>query len=545
MARSKAETAAPYRVGGAYAWYVVAVLTLVSAVSLIDRQIITILAGDIKRDLGLSDAEIGLAYGTVFAVFYAVFGISLGRLADNWRRTRLMALGLAGWSIMTVASGLSGNLGQFILSRAGVAVGEAAASPAAYSLLSDWFPKHRRATVIAIYSCGVSIGLGTSLGLGGGIVQAWNSWFPAGRAPLGLAGWQAAFVIVGAPGLLLAILVATLREPPRGLADGVLQTPSRRPFKSAWEDLMAVVPPLSVLRLVMLRAPRAEVLRNVAALIGIGVVVALANMAALVLEPPEKVKVLFVLGGVTITGHLLQWATVGLGAYVLYSWAQSLKLSDRPTYTLLWATPTMVALTAASALFMTINYGLMGWSAFYAVTRFHAPLAEVGMKFGAIAAIFGLVGTYLGGWLADFLRRWTVRGRLLVSLTAMVLPWPLVRLVYSAPDLQTFLILFPVLSVITTAWLPGVLSTCQELVLPRMRGATGATFNLASTMIGLGSGPYLVGLISDVTGDLKTGVLSIYLLSPLVWICMVVALRGLPKAEATLLDRARQAGEVI
>lgn len=200
MAKSKLEAATPYRVGGAYAWYVVAVLTLVSAVSLIDRQIITILAGDIKRDLGLSDAEIGLAYGTVFAVFYAVFGISLGRLADNWRRTRLMALGLAGWSIMTVASGLAGNLGQFIVSRAGVAVGEAAASPAAYSLLSDWFPKHRRATVIAIYSCGVSIGLGTSLGMGGSIVEAWNTWFPHGEAPLGLAGWQAAFVIVGAPG---------------------------------------------------------------------------------------------------------------------------------------------------------------------------------------------------------------------------------------------------------------------------------------------------------------------------------------------------------
>jgi len=179
------------------------------------------------------------------------------------------------------------------------------------------------------------------------------------------------------------------------------------------------------------------------------------------------------------------------------------------------------------------------------VTRFHAPLAEVGIKFGTIAAIFGLIGTYLGGWLADFLRRWTVRGRLLVSLTAMVLPWPLVHLVYSAPDLRTFLLLFPILSVITTAWLPGVLSTCQELVLPRMRGATGATFNLAATMIGLGAGPYLVGLISDVTGDLKTGVLSIYLLSPLIWVCMAVALRGLPQAEASLLDRARQAGEAV
>lgn len=254
---------------------------------------------------------------------------------------------------------------------------------------------------------------------------------------------------------------------------------------------------------------------------------------------------LFQVGGAAVTGHLLQWSTVGLGIYVLYSWIQSLKLSDRPTYTLLWATPSMVGLTCASALFMTINYGLMGWSAFYAVTHYDAPIAEVGLKFGTISAIFGLIGTYLGGWLADFLRRWTVRGRLLVSLTAMVLPWPLVHLVYSAPDLDTFLLLFPILSVITTAWLPGVLSTSQELVLPRMRGAQGATYNLAATMVGLGAGPYLVGLVSDVTGDLKTGVLSIYLLSPLIWLSMAVALAGLPKAEATLLDRAREAGEII
>jgi MFS family permease len=94
-------------------------------------------------------------------------------------------------------------------------------------------------------------------------------------------------------------------------------------------------------------------------------------------------------------------------------------------------------------------------------------------------------------------------------------------------------------------WMPGVVSTCQDLVLPRMRGATAATYNLSVTMVGLGLGPFLVGLISDRTGSLKTGVLSIYWLSPLIWACMAVALITLPRAEATRLERARAAGEAI
>ncbi len=153
--------------GGRYRWYVLFVLTLALALSLLDRQVLTILAGPIKADLGLSDAEIGLLYGTTFAVFYSLFGIPLGRVADVWLRGRLMALGLLGWSAMTIFSGFAANLTQLVIARMGVGVGEATANSATYSLLSDYFPKERRATAIAIYSCGVSFGLGASLWLGG------------------------------------------------------------------------------------------------------------------------------------------------------------------------------------------------------------------------------------------------------------------------------------------------------------------------------------------------------------------------------------------
>lgn len=124
-----------------YAWYVLFVLFLVYALNFIDRQILTILAPHIRKDLGLSQADIGFLYGTAFGVFYALFGIPLGRLADNWHRVRLMTIGLALWSSMTALSGLASNGLQLAAARIGVGVGEATASPSAYSLISDWFPK--------------------------------------------------------------------------------------------------------------------------------------------------------------------------------------------------------------------------------------------------------------------------------------------------------------------------------------------------------------------------------------------------------------------
>src|SRR5215831_11552168 len=143
-----------------YARYVLGVLVLVYVCNFLDRQIISILAERIRADLGVTDAQLGFLYGTAFAVFYALFGIPLGRLADVWDRRRLIALGLAGWSVMTALSGLAGSFGQLALARIGVGIGEASATPAAFSLLSDYFPASRRATVLAIYSSGIYVGAG-------------------------------------------------------------------------------------------------------------------------------------------------------------------------------------------------------------------------------------------------------------------------------------------------------------------------------------------------------------------------------------------------
>src|SRR5688572_660502 len=239
---------APVRVG-AYAWYALIVLVLVYALNFIDRQILSILAEDIKSDLDLEDAQIGFLYGTAFAVFYALFGIPLGRLADSWYRGRVMAIGLALWSSMTALSGFGNSFGMLAVARIGVGVGEAAASPAAYSMISDWFPKEKRATALSIYSSGLYIGGALSLPIGGFVLSRWNLAYPdPATAPLGLVGWQAAFLAVGIPGLLIALWVLSLREPQRGASEGLPQ-PIVRP--NAWRDfgreLGAILPPLTLL----------------------------------------------------------------------------------------------------------------------------------------------------------------------------------------------------------------------------------------------------------------------------------------------------------
>src|SRR3954466_15805337 len=189
-----------------YGWYALLVLVLVYVVNFIDRQIISILAQDIKADLHLQDAQIGFLYGTAFAVFYALFGIPLGRLADSWYRGRLIAIGLGLWSGMTVLPPFASPFGMPPTPRIGVGIGEASASPAAYSMISDHFPKQKRATALSIYSSGLYIGGALSLPIGGFVLSRWNSAWPGGSgSPFGLVGWQAAFLAVGLPGLLLAL----------------------------------------------------------------------------------------------------------------------------------------------------------------------------------------------------------------------------------------------------------------------------------------------------------------------------------------------------
>ena len=186
-----------------YANYVLAVLFLAYVINFVDRQIVSILAEPIKQALGVSDSWIGFLGGPAFAIFYATLGIPIARLAVLWVRRSVIAIGLAQWSGMTALSGLSQSFTHLALARIGVGVGEAALSPPAHSLLADYFPVSRRSTALGVYAMGIHIGVLIGLVAGGWLEELW--------------GWRAAFMVVGLPGLALALIVRfTVREPVRG-----------------------------------------------------------------------------------------------------------------------------------------------------------------------------------------------------------------------------------------------------------------------------------------------------------------------------------------
>ena len=144
----------------AYPWMVVAILMVAYVFSFVDRQILNLLVGPIRRDLGISDTEMSLLMGFSFAIFYTILGIPLGRLADSRSRRGLIAAGVVVWSVMTALCGLARTYWQLFLFRVGVGVGEATLSPAAYSMIADYFPPERRATAMSVYAMGIYLGSG-------------------------------------------------------------------------------------------------------------------------------------------------------------------------------------------------------------------------------------------------------------------------------------------------------------------------------------------------------------------------------------------------
>lgn len=200
----------------AYAWYVVAILTLTYTVSFIDRQIMALMIEPIRRDLQISDTQVSLLIGLAFAVFYTLLGIPIARLADRYSRRLIISVGITIWCIMTALCGVARNYGQLFLARVGVGVGEAALSPSALSMMSDYFPKRTRGRAVAVYNTGITLGTGLAMILGGHLVEYIASAPPVVLPVVGqLHAWQTAFIVVGLPGLVMAMLMLTVREPVR------------------------------------------------------------------------------------------------------------------------------------------------------------------------------------------------------------------------------------------------------------------------------------------------------------------------------------------
>ena len=505
----------------AYSWYALGVLVIVYVLNFVDRNIISILAEDIKADLGLRDDQIGFLYGTAFGVFYALFGIPLGKLADSWHRVRLMTAGLAIWSAFTALSGFAKNFTTLSIARIGVGVGEATASPSAYSLISDWFPKKMRATALAIYSSGLYIGGGISLLIGGAIVENWNQAYPV-DAPLGLAGWQAAFIIVGLPGLLLALLVFTLREPVRGQSEGIVTPPSKDPFRGFFRELVAVIPPFTLIGAAQGGARGIVVNLLGAAVIG-GIAFAMADF----------------------TGNAQQWGAVGIGYYAIFSWASTLKRRDEPTFSLIWGTPAFLTTILGYGMVAFMSYAASFWAAPYAIRILGEAPSTAGWWIGGPGAVAGFLGVILGGRLADWLRERLPAGRLIVVAFGLAAASPFLYLMFTTQNPTLFYIAAFTQSLFGSSALGGAAATTQDLVLPRMRGTATATFFLATTLVGLALGPYMAGQVSSMTGSLSTGGLSLLVALPIGLILLAIAYRTVPTAERTVLERARAAGERV
>jgi MFS family permease len=524
------QVATPLPEASGYSWYVLGVLVVVYILNFIDRQILSILAVDIKADLGLTDSDMGFLGGAAFAVFYALFGIPLGRLADNWSRVKLLSIGLALWSLMTALSGFARNQVELTIARMGVGVGEATASPTAYSLISDYFPKRQRATALAIYSSGLYIGGGVSLFIGALIVKAWNQAYPDG-GPMGLVGWQAAFLAVGIPGVLVALWVASLREPKRGAMDGLDTQGSPAPFRAFASDLSMIVPPFTIIGAWQ---------RGISAFV-INIMTGAAIAA-------------FAYWMIQLTGNFPQWSAVGFGYYAVFSWASALRAKDPATFRLIWGTPAFICTTLGYGLVALAAYALAFWSAPYAEIILKLPKQELALILGANGALSGFLGVILGGAIADALRTKIPAGRILVIILGVVGPILPIWIGYTTENATLFYIMNFVAAMLGATALGAAAATTQDLVLPRMRGTATAAFFLGTTLVGLSFGPYMVGQISDLTGtmvdgklvgNLRVGILSLIAVTPIAVTLLVFAYRLVPKAEASIVERARDAGEAI
>lgn len=474
---SRREAAADTDLMGGGRSYVLFILMLVYVFNFLDRQILAILAEDIKADLGLSDSAMGFLLGTSFAVVYGVFGLALGKAADVASRKNVIAWSISLWSLMTAASGLARSFLPLASARMGVGVGEAGASPAVYSLICDIFPARFRTTALAFYSSGIFLGAGIGLFIGGYILTTWNSAFPIpAEAPGGLAGWQAAFLMVGFPGLLLALWVATLREPPRGSGDGVVVAQHGHPFKAVLQTLMALIPPFNFAALFVVGGA-AAVLKNL-------LIMGLVAMA---------VKAL-----IALTGNVYQWVTLGVGIYSVSSWIQHLALTDRSAFGMLFRCRTVVLSNLGCVGVTFVTAAALGWLPVFFQRYHQAPADEVGLVLGLSYAIAGFAGVMIGGWLTD--RLVAARGaasRLLVIAVALAGAGLTIALLVQVPSKWHAYALTIPFNFLSAACYGPSAANANSLVTPRIRATASATYIVIQVLLGTALGPYIVGAVSD------------------------------------------------
>jgi MFS transporter, Spinster family, sphingosine-1-phosphate transporter len=525
------------------AGYALALVALTNTMSLLDRNILAILAPRIKHDIGIGDAEMGLLYGTVFALFYALFSLPIGRLADGWVRTRLLGITLAFWSVATALAAAAHGFALLALSRLGVGIGEGSAQPAGISLVLDHYAKPRRGFAMAVIAAAIALGLGGSSVLGGVAADWWDHLHGGGAAPAGLKGWQFAFLVAAVPGFVLAVLLWRMPEPQRGRADGIVSPPDPHPFRASFALLAAVTPGANWLALAGRRAAGRYWGVNFAAtfLVITGAVMLTRITSTLSPRPPLH------FGTFAVSPHVLQWAVVGFGALVVVNLLQRLSLVDRPTFEVITRSPALLLCFAVAALQMMINYGTMGFTPSFLMKHYGLSPAATGLQFGVLAGALGIIGPMIAGPLSDRINaRYPGAGRACVTLFSLGIS-PLIAIwVYHAPDPTSFYLRFVLYSLVLTAWYPPLYAIMFEQVLPRMRGITASLYLIVYTLFGIGIGPFVVGMIADANGgNLAAAILAINWVAPAIVVLLIALALRVQRDEAGLIERARRGGEVL
>ena len=484
------------------AYFALGVLVLSNTFNMLDRSIVSILAQSIKADLRLTDTDLGFLQGTAFAVFYSIVGIAIGRISDFVPRKKLLALGLALWSVMTALGGLANGFATLSAARIGVGVGEAAANPCSHSLLADIFPARNRSLALGTYLAGTFLGTAFAMIVGGLFIQFWPhacsriTLFPACH----LAGWQAAFITVGTPGLLLALLVLTVKEPTRhyrvhaSLVAIVLR------------EVASALPPFTLFSLYRMGG-RAALVRN---LVLIGAITLVSS--ALIL----------------ISGDIAQWIACALGAYSIATWGQVQSHGDKPLYRLTYGDRVFVIAIASTAIMTCIIAGITVWAAPLAMRTFHVSPVKIGVGLGLTYVVGSIIGVVFGGWAID---RWKIRnpGAPLDTTSICVLGMiPCISVIVTAKSLELFFVAYFFQSIFTAVWSGGIAALIQDLVLPRMRGAAAACYSLVAIVVGSGIGPYWTGKVSTMTGSLGAGIASILVLAPVAVVMLWMGARQLP-----------------
>ncbi|MCH8332749.1 MFS transporter [Candidatus Sumerlaeota bacterium] len=390
-----------------YAWYCVILLLGIYINSFLDRNILSLLVDDIKRDMGISDSQMGFLMGPAFAVLYIIAGLPIGWLVDRMSRRILVMIGQIFWSFASMGFGLSNNFAQMATARIAVGTGEATLSPSAYSIITDIFPRDKLARAISVYGMGIYLGGGLAYFIGGMVIGQTETDVIRDMGIFGQRfGWQLVFFIIILPTIPLTLLLFTVKEPARRNLGKV---------RDASGQFVAMKVPMAMF---------------------------LAYFGANI---------------VTFLCHNIGFAWLSFSGYGAGSWNPSILVR------------------------------IHGWDP-----------ALTGKMLGLSSMIFGTTGILAGGWLGDY---WRMKGRVDANIRVglfCALAWFPFGIAYPLMPNGWLMVGFLSIATFISAMSWGVApAAILEIVPNQMRGQATAIYLFTVNLLGLGFGPFILGLITD------------------------------------------------